>query len=67
MAVTPRPIKCGADLPDGTKCKEFATVMNTQYVYDRQPVAGDHPDYKLKEIHYRAVCPKCGERKVVKS
>jgi len=67
MAVTLRPIKCGADLPDGTKCNKFATVTNTRYVYDRQPTIGGRPDYNLKEIHYRAVCPKCGERKVVES
>ncbi len=42
-------------------------MTNTQYVYDRQPVVGGHSDYNLKEIHYHAVCPKCGERKVVES
>ena len=65
MAVTPRPIKCGAQLSDGSQCSEFATVTNTRYVYDRQPTVGGGLDYKLREIHYNAVCPACGERKLV--
>jgi len=65
MALTPRPIKCGAELADGSQCGEFATVTNTRYVYDRQPSAGGETDYNLKEIHYNAVCPTCGERKLV--
>ena len=67
MAITPRPIKCGNKLPDGNECQEFATVTNSQYVYDRQPSIGGKPDYVLKEIHYNAICPKCGERAVVES
>jgi hypothetical protein len=67
MAVTPRPVKCGKALPDGSECREFATVTSSQYVYDRQPTIGGEPDYTLKEIHYNAVCPKCGDRKIVES
>lgn len=61
----PRPIKCAAELPDGSKCDEFAIVTNIQYLYDRQPIGGEPDGYNLNEIHYKAVCPKCGERTLV--
>ena len=65
--MTPRPIQCNADLPGGNKCPEYAIVTNVQYVYDRLPAIGTHDRYDLKEIHYHAVCPKCGERKLVET
>jgi hypothetical protein len=65
MAVSPRPVRCGATLPDGSECQEFATITNAQYVYDRQPDLSGKSDYALKEIHYNAVCPTCGERKLI--
>jgi hypothetical protein len=61
------PIICGANLADGNKCSESATVTRTQYVYDRVPAAGGPSDFTLKEIHYTAFCPKCGERKVIEA
>jgi hypothetical protein len=67
MAVTPKPIKCGAALADGRRCNELATIIGTQYVYDRQPATGGGADYNLKEIRYSAVCPKCGDRKVIET
>jgi hypothetical protein len=65
MAIILRPIKCGAQVPDGSRCNEFTTVTNTQYMYDRQPTIGGGSDYNLKEIHYMAVCPSCGELELV--
>jgi hypothetical protein len=67
MAVAPRPVKCGAALPDGTKCEEFTTITRAQYVYDQKPPAGEPKQYTLREIRYRAICPKCGEREVVEA
>jgi hypothetical protein len=63
--MAPTPISCDTDLPDGSKCKELVTVTKTQYFYNRKPLVGRDPDYALKEIHYTAVCPTCGERTVV--
>src|SRR5690349_15898913 len=62
-----RSITCGAQLPDGSTCKEAATVTKTQYVYDRKPLVGSDPDYSLRAIHYTAVCPHCGERKIIEA
>jgi len=67
MSVAPRPIKCGAALPDGGECQEYATVTNAQYVYDRTLLSDGGTDYALKEIHYEAICPRCGDRKLVES
>jgi hypothetical protein len=60
-----RPIPCGALLEDGSKCKEVAAVSKVDYVYDRRPLVGDPATYTLKETHYHAVCPQCGDRRVV--
>ena len=38
--MTATPIKCGANLPDGGKCDQIATVTNARYIYDRKPLAG---------------------------
>ena len=66
MAVAPRPIKCGAELPTGSKCDEYATVTNVRYVYDRKPSPlGDQEELVLNEIHYSALCPTCEERTVI--
>jgi hypothetical protein len=65
MSVSAKPVRCGATLPDGSQCRELATVSSAQYVYDRQPGSGGISDYSLKEIHYNAVCPACGERKLI--
>jgi hypothetical protein len=59
-----QPMKCGTALPGGGKCEELVTVTGVQYVYDREPVEGELGDYVLDEIHYTAVCPACGERKL---
>jgi len=59
-----RPIVCGALLEDGSKCEEQAAVSKVDYVYDRRPLVGDPATYTLKETHYHAVCPKCGDRRV---
>lgn len=67
MAVTPRSIKCGAALPDGTECQEFTTIIRAQYVYDQAMVMGEPKTYTLKEIRYRAFCPRCGERTICNS
>jgi hypothetical protein len=64
---TPKPMKCGAELTNGTKCDEFAVVTGIQYIYDRVPEADDSQAYDLKEIHYRAVCPKCGDRTLIET
>jgi hypothetical protein len=64
--MTSTPIKCGADLPDGGKCDQFATVTNVRYIYDRKPAPGDGKDeLVLNEIRYRATCPNCGERAMI--
>ena len=57
MAVTPRSIKCGGFF-DGTECQEFTTITAAQYVYDQATVMGEPKTYTLKEIHYRAFCPR---------
>src|SRR3954470_666678 len=67
MAVAPRPIKCGAALADGTEYQEFTTVTRAQYVYDQSPIVGGPKQYTLREIHYQAHCPACGERKISRS
>lgn len=61
----PRPIKCGAELSDGNACDEHAIVTNIQYVYDRLPGSDGSDGYNLNEIHYNAVCPNCGDRKLI--
>ena len=61
----PRPIQCAADLADGTKCDQSATVTKIHYVYDRQPVGGEPDGYNLNEIHYSVVCPNCGQRTLI--
>ena len=65
MGTSLNPVRCRAKLPDGSECQEFATITNAQYIYDRQQGTGDKSDFALKEIHYNAVCPTCGERKLV--
>jgi hypothetical protein len=66
MPVTPGPIKCGAELPDGARCDQLAVITNARYIYDRAPaMASRSDDLILNEIHYSAVCPACGERKLV--
>jgi hypothetical protein len=60
-----RPICCGALLEDGSTCKEVAAVSKVDYVYDRRPLVGDPATYTLKETHYHAICPKCGDRRVI--
>lgn len=65
MSVAPRPIKCGGLRPDGSECQEFAAVTNARYVYDREPLIGGDSDFILREIHYDALCPVCGERTIV--
>ena len=62
--MTPAPITCDSELPDGSKCSERLAVTKTQYVYDRKPIVGVR-DYTLREIHYYAMCPRCGERQYV--
>ena len=46
---------------------EVASVIKTQYVYDRKPLVGIDPDYSLRAIHYTAVCPSCGEREIIEA
>jgi hypothetical protein len=60
----PKPMKCGAPLTGGLSCEELVTVTHAQYVYDREPIEGEPSGYNLNQVHYRAVCPKCGERKL---
>lgn len=60
-------IMCGTQLPDGSRCTEVASVIKTQYAYDRKPLVGSNPDYSLRAIHYAAVCPSCGGRKIIEA
>jgi len=63
--MTPRPIKCGAKMPDGRACNEYAVVTNIQYDYDRLPIKDEPGECNLNEVHYYAVCPACGDRKLI--
>jgi hypothetical protein len=64
--MTATPIKCGADLPDGGKCDQVATVTNARYIYNRKTPASDGRDeLVLNEIHYSATCPNCGDRAII--
>jgi hypothetical protein len=63
--MSPVPTTCNALLEDGSKCAEAVTVTKTHYLYDRKPIVGDPATYTLKETHYHARCPKCGEREIV--
>jgi len=63
--MTPKPITCAADLADGNKCNQSGNITRTQYLYGRLPALGGPSDYTLSEIHYTAVCPRCGERKII--
>jgi hypothetical protein len=65
MTIAPRPVRCRNALVDGSECQKFATVTGMQCVYDRQSLPEDRSDFVLKEIHYSAMCPKCGERKLI--
>lgn len=65
--MAPTLITCGAQLADGRTCHESASVVKTQYVYDRKPIVGNDPDYSLKAIHYTAMCPHCGERTIIEA
>lgn len=65
--MAPAPTTCNALLEDGSKCKEQVTVTKTDYLYDRRPLIGEPAEYKLRETHYHAVCPKCGPRTVVET
>lgn len=66
MTMTPRPIKCDADLPNGSKCDQLAAVTNVRYIYDRKPASGrDSEELVLNEIHYSAVCPNCDDRTMI--
>jgi hypothetical protein len=60
----PRPMKCGAAITGG-QCEELLTISGIQYVYDLEPVEGEPNSYNLNEIHYNAICPKCGERRLI--
>src|SRR5262249_29770348 len=62
--MSPTLVTCGAALSEGGQCQEQATVTKTQYVYDRAPVVGGPAHYTLREAHYTAVCPTCGERQI---
>jgi hypothetical protein len=59
------PIKCGAALVDGSQCNELAAVTKTRYVYNSKPQADGPTQYVLREIHYEALCPICGERTLI--
>jgi hypothetical protein len=65
--MTQTTITCGGDLADGNRCDQKATVIRTQYVYDRTPVPGGPADYTLREVHFEAICPACGERKLTET
>jgi hypothetical protein len=60
--MTPAPTTCDALLEDGGKCPEKVTLTKTHYAYDRKPLIGEPATFKLLNITYHAVCPKCGER-----
>jgi rubredoxin len=62
--MAPKPMKCGTALTSG-QCEELLTITGIQYVYDREPVEGESSGYNLNEVHYNAVCPNCGERKLI--
>jgi|RhiMethySRZTD1v2_1073278.scaffolds.fasta_scaffold2870583_2 hypothetical protein len=59
------PITCNGILPDGRYCDLLATVVKVRYIYDRRLTKGSGPSYVLKQLHYDAVCPVCGERRIV--
>jgi hypothetical protein len=61
--LAPSPIRCAADLPDGTTCGEMAAETSARYQYAHTTVAGTQ--CILREIHYRAVWPQFGNRALV--
>jgi len=61
--MSPGPVKCGANLTKGGECDQDAAVIKAKYIYDRHPSGGY--DLSLTEIHYTAICPSCGERKLI--
>jgi hypothetical protein len=46
-------------------CELSATVTSARYIYNREPGSAGQDDLILDEIHFTAVCPNCGERKIV--
>ena len=65
--MTPKTIICARELPSGEQCEALAVITSIQYVYDQQPSIGKRDDQILREIHYRVVCPFCGERTIIDS
>ena len=65
--MAPSPFTCDALLDDGSKCSEKVMVTKTNYVYDRRPIVSEPATYSLRETHYHAICPKCGDREFIEA
>lgn len=52
-------IYCGAELGNGRKCEEIATVIDEERVYRKELEEGRF-EQVLEEEHYTMECPKCG-------
>jgi hypothetical protein len=60
--MAPDPRKCEAELADGRRCDELATILGIKYHYTRRPGEAGQVEHHLNETHYHIHCPKCGER-----
>jgi hypothetical protein len=60
--MAPNPRKCQAELTDGTRCAELATILGIRYHYTKRPSESGQVEHYLDETHYQLHCPKCGER-----
>ena len=52
-------IECGANLGGGRKCKETATVIDTEVNYRKEFADGGF-EQVVDEVYYTMECPKCG-------
>ena len=54
-----KPFKCGAELPKGRRCDEWATVTDAEHIHQEDLVEGRFEQI-VDEVHYTMECPKCG-------
>jgi hypothetical protein len=61
-----RPFKCGARLPDGTKCDALAIITDAEHIYREDCACGGFEQI-VDEIEYTMECPRCGPWKRIES
>jgi len=54
-----QPFQCGAELPKGRRCEEWAKLTDAQYVHHQDVVEGRFEQI-LDEVQYTMECPRCG-------